>query len=708
MTSSTTVHNMSIVKKLRQSLSLEQQDKLGLPKKAGTYISDLFCQENVSAAYGFQLVYEEDKLAYHKVCHAKVDPHDILDKFISDLTRLKGKELQLEDKQAVQRAFAYCLDSINVLDDPKATEKKRMFFCFNILALYPAMIDNFTDLTFILKHVSQRNRAWVKACVVQALKNRVKAAQEALDANEEHIAFNELCDDIESVVIDLQQSVAEVKRRDLKASIFEQSFAKQLDALTSLLAQLEHIRAQLGIRQDNALTQSLKDLYSQLQSYLIKVKNEASYTQLQDMFKEQFLNARKELNKHKKSGWHNLVLDAAYVSSEMANIGLVLQEVVGGLSRSDYWINLGVAVGRYSNPFIYGFKVMQRGMKLIGRKYLGWEFDEDEVGVNPNQNRWDFISMLVFSAVTTLLILGAALGLPLLDAIAWGVAPIGLGLVWKSEYGYQNDRAQDRLDNMRQSDGLFDKQAQKACEKAAWHKKIASYALAGVILFIALGMLASSLAGIPGLNIIFEIISVKDVIMISGAMLAGLAVTRAVNFLHERGAWKSLQALGGWLKASCVSLYYWTKNLGAQFVEGSGYKKAAMIFSAASFAVTISVLSGGIAPLVGLIIAGICQTLSISLRLYEAYKNKIADESEAAEAPKPLQSEEACEQALDGVLVRHGLKATVVEGLDARLSPIERQVNAGSRRLFAASSPAPQTSDSLLAENSGDVSYDMV
>ena len=246
----------------------------------------------------------------------------------------------------------------------------------------------------------------------------------------------------------------------------------------------------------------------------------------------QMLRNKRELIElqQKRTARHDKILDATYIASELANIGIVLQEVVGGVFLGQHWVDIGIAVSCYSNPLIYLFKVLQRSFKLAGRTFWRLEFAEDEVGINPQQNFWDGVSAIIFLFVTVLLIINT----PILTALAWVIAPIGLTIVWKSEYGYQNQCAHHRQKNMRDSQGLFDEQAQAEAARVAGHKQCASWALLGVIVFICLGMLTANAAVVPGLNIIFNEFTVAALTMISGIALASLAVFRALNFLWER------------------------------------------------------------------------------------------------------------------------------------------------------------------------------
>jgi hypothetical protein len=451
---------------------------------------------------------------------AKQQPNSHL--FIKLCYQLKAQKtaLSIEQKHLMQKLFAYLLTHVTS-KKIKYQEKKQMFLCYNLLALYPGLINTKgmldearADVEFILKHIPQSKRSWIKICIAQALRARA---------------------------------------------------------------------------------QSLSTLDS-------------------------------------RNKVHDKVLDAAYVGSELANVGILLQEVVGGVILGQEWIDIGIAVSRFTNPIIYGFKAIQRGFKLVGRKYFNLEFEEDEVGINPKQNTWDGISGSIFLAVMVLLIINT----PFLNALAWFIAPIGLGIVWKSEYGYQNQRAADRLENMKASQGVFDETTQAEAARVAVHKKIASYALFGVILFITLGMLAVYAAGIPGLDLLFNEHTLGALTLISGASLAALALIRAGNFFWERQgtAVKRFFAhpidttlqLGKAMRSFIVStvqsvpskansLFYYLKNEFPGVMKSFGdslYKgpKLTWFFTITSLALSISAFAGGIPVISGLIAAGMCLGVS--------------------------------------------------------------------------------------------------
>ncbi|MFY7698624.1 MAG: hypothetical protein ACOVQX_07470 [Legionella sp.] len=360
---------------------------------------------------------EIDSISFYKPVQGTVPAYI---QFIELCYRIKQEpEGQAEQiKLELQKIFAYLLQHVNAQPE-REREKQQMFLCTNLFNLYPALIDTQAndpqlikyDIQTILNYLSQNNRAWVKTCLLQALKRRFKQLQ------------------VES--------------------------------------------------------------HSQL---------------------------------------HDKLLDVAYLGSEVANIGIVLQEVVGGLLLGPKWIAIGIAVSRYSNPVIYAFKAVQRLFKFTGRNFLNLEFFEDDVGINPHQDFWDLLSAGIFIIITGLLVVNT----PLMNSLAWLLAPVGLCIVWKSEYGYQNERAADRLMNMNESDGLFSQEDQIEAARIARHKKIASYALFGVILGITVGMLAVHAASVPGLNLIFNEKSLGMITGLSGGILTCLAAIRAGNFFWER------------------------------------------------------------------------------------------------------------------------------------------------------------------------------
>ena len=456
------------------------------------------------------------------------DKDKVLLQFIRLCKALKNKSIESTDaeKKNLQKTFAYILDNVEG-DSETKIERKRMFLCFNLLALKPDLVTQLDDITFILNHVGQKNRDWLKTCIIQTLRNRVKE----LHKEEEQLELQGIVGELQNTLDNLQETISDLQKRPVKAKSVEKALKERLAELNEQIKQLEALEAQLGITKSAGLRVNLEEFHTQLKGYSDAIESDPTdnYENLQSKFN--FAGIKRKLNEHKKNGIHDSLLDAAYIASEIANVGLVLQEVVGA-AFGERWIEMGMAVGEYSNPIIYGFKAIQRGMKLIGRKYFGLEFADDEVGINPRQNLWDTISATIFIAVTVLLSVGAALAFPLLETAAWLIAPAGLAVVWKSEYGYQNERARDRLENMKTSEGLFDEQDQVEADRIAWHKKVASFALAGVIIFITLGMLASSIVGLPILDQIPNLFTF--ITIVSGGALAFLALARAGNFLVER------------------------------------------------------------------------------------------------------------------------------------------------------------------------------
>ena len=507
--------------------------------------------------------------------------------FIQLVYELKKKDdpLSIEDRKKLQKIFAYLIEHVVGASETER-EKQRMFLCFNVLNLYPNLLstkesslengaeevqEQFSatpgaedlghikqDMQFILNHLSQKNRAWIKICLIQELKR-------------------------------MQQ-----------------------------LLELEALK--------------------------------------------------------KKGGAHDKFLDFTYVGSELANIGIVLQEVVGGVFLGQQWIDIGIEVSRFSNPIIYAFKVMQRGLKLAGRKFFGLEFAEDEVGINPRQTLWDAVSASIFLVVMVLL----SINTPLLNTIAWLLAPIGLGIVWKSEYGYQNQRATDRLKNMKECSELFDKAAIAEASRIAGHKKIASYALLGVILGITVGMLAVQASSIPGLNLIFNEQTLGVISMISGVVLASLAAIRAGNFFWERNGPVIKEALIKFFKDPIGITKAFAKSVVNFLIEAvksapdkinaawnylkslpekvknywnamDGWQKVGLGFTLASLALSIAVFSGGIPVLVGLISAGLCSLTSAIIKyapkIKEAYIKR-AGSREITEVVEPFTTEEQCNAAI--------------------------------------------------------------
>ncbi len=627
----------------------------------GVYLADLFCKENFTTQY-----YDDHKLTIpdHSE-HIKSEKTSIQGKFLAVCMNLKAqsKELISFEKKSLHRLFAYCLDEINGTSQ-KETEKKKMFFCFNMLALYPNLLDSFADLTYILNLVSQQNRAWIKTCIVQALKNKYHYLKDKnspiISGDERELAqpkkkaeidFVTLVTSLEHIIKLLHQSVTKATKDTYKKKLFEEEFSAQLAKFDEVFNQLEDLRQQLSIKEKTVLLTKLDELKIILNDFFNSVQLAVNYKSINDNFDTIFQEVLTLLATHKKTGLHNQFLDFLYVSSELSNIGLVLQEVVGGISGSTYWSNIGIEVGHYSNPLIYGLKALQRGFKVIGRRYFGWEFDEDEVGVNPTQDRDDVIAAGIFTVVTGLLIVSAVLSMTILAVAAWAIAPIGLGWVWKSEYGYQNQRAKERLETMEDSAGLFDEEAIKIANKKAHYKKIASNALKWVIVFISLGMLVATLGTIPGFNISLSLLSVsfspiKLITMISGAMLAGLAIRRAFNFLQERGIKESFKALGNYLISLPKRIGQYCCKIGPRIVEAaknfmdsSRWHKIAVVLSVASLAVSITALTGGIGLIVGLVIAGSLQFASWLARGVEAYKKKKLTILEAEKA-QPITSQE--------------------------------------------------------------------
>lgn len=503
------------------------------------------------------------------------EPNAVDARFIKLCYSLKKQNIDLRaeeykaEKKNLQKIFAYLLNSV-AADSEKVAEKQRMFLCFNLFALCPELISTKDDPSYILSHISQNKRSWLKVCIAQALRNRKEA-------------------------LELQQ---------------------------------------------------------------------------------------------KKSGNHDMVLDVTYLGSELANIGIVLQEVVGGVFLGQHWIDIGIAVSRYTNPLIYGFKVMQRLLKLAGRTLLGLEFAEDEVGINPKQNLWDGVSAALFLTVTVLL----SINMPILTAAAWLIAPIGLSVVWKSEYGYQNQCASYRQKNMKESEGLFDKETQAEADRIALHRKISSLALLGVIVFICVGMLATHAAGIPGLDLIFNEYTLGAISMITGIALAGLAVFRASNFLWERkgpaikAALKDFfahpvdntislfKAIGKYMVSAVKSipdkleslfqyLAYELPDKIVKYWNSMGTpKKVALVFTLASLALSISVLAGGLPVMVGLVVAGVCSLVASIIKyapaIHAAIKTKEKPKSEVT--IEPYQNDLECNKALDCLAAHHGLIISTV------------------------------------------------
>lgn len=493
--------------------------------------------------YLAQDVYTRNMTDWPSTCNALFfnEPEAIYSRFIKLFYNLNKQGINWCDpvnqneKQKLQRIFAYLLNIITD-DSEKKAEKKRMFFCFNFLALCPALINTTEDASFILSHVTQNKRSWLKACITQALRNRK-----------------------ETLV--LQQ---------------------------------------------------------------------------------------------KKSATHDAILDATYVGSELANIGIVIQEVVGGVLLNQQWIEIGIQVSRYSNPLIYAFKVMQRLLKLIGRNYFGLEFAEDEIGINPNQNFWDGISAVLFLVVSVLL----AINIPVLTGVAWLIAPVGLLVVWKSEYGYQNQCAIQRQQNMKESEGLFDEQSQAEADRVAVHKKFSSWALFGVIVFICLGMLAAHAAGIPGLNWIFNEYTLRAITMVTGIALASLAVFRAVNFFWERKNLGILVSIREFFTNPIFNIMTFCKKAANSLVSGAisipekiefyrnntGPWQKTAVFSTLIFSViSIAALSEGLSVIASLALAGVCSltapVIQYAPSLYSTIKNKAQEKSQSHTEPYKNDSE---------------------------------------------------------------------
>lgn len=505
---------------------------------------------------------------------------DQYQRFISLCNQLKQNKTQLnrENSQNLQKIFAYLLDQIKERSETE-TERKRMFLCFHLLSIYPDLIGPMSiiddsessplestmkeDVQFILENISQNNRTWVKACLIQHLKNR--------------------------------------KRHEL---------------------------AELNV-----------------------------------------LNERRKI--------HDKALDASYIGSEVANVGIVLQEVLGGVFLGQRWIDIGIEVSRYSNPVIYAFKVIQRGLKLAGRTFFNLEFSEDEVGINPRQNFWDAVSASIFLTVMVLLIINT----PLLNSIAWLIAPVGLGIVWKSEYGYQNERASGRLKNMREAESLFDEDSLKEAARIAWHKKVASYALLGVILGISIGMLAVHASTVPGLDLIFNEHTLQIITALSGSILASLALIRAGNFLWERKGTAIKASLSEFIKDPVQSTKKLINNIGDFLVASiksipialkavltyittlprkainywkglDNWQKIALGFSLASLALSISVFTGGLPLIAGLVTAGLCSFTSTAIKLgpkiKEAY-NKSGVEQPENKRATPFTNNAECERAIENI-----------------------------------------------------------
>lgn len=483
---------------------------------------------------------------------------------LSNKLKTHPKPIETDDKRKLQKLFAYLLDEVTA-ENEKEAEKRRMFLCFNLLSLYPELLRSADDMVYILNHVAQNKRSWIKACMIQEL------------------------------------------------------------------------------------------------------------------------HRQEELTRKRKK--HDTILDASYIASELANIGIVLQEVVGGVFLGERWIEIGIAVGRYTSPLIYAFKVVQRGLKLVGRTYFGLEFAEDEVGINPQQNLWDGISAAIFVAVTVLL----AINTPLLNAIAWLVAPVGLTVVWGSEYGYQNGRAAERLENMQNSEGLFDEAAIKEAKRIAFHKKAASWALLGVIIFLSLGMIATYAAGIPGLDLVFNENTLGIITTITGVALASLAAFRAGNFLWERKGKEIKAVVKGFFEHPLDSTARFFQFLGNSIVsavqsipgkamaywnESSDWQKVALILTLASVALSISVFTGGLPVIAGLAVAGACSLISAMIKygpqIYKAIKEsgKVASGEEAK--PEPY-DENQCNLAIDSIETTYKLKAEkpdVVKADDDLVAPV--------------------------------------
>jgi hypothetical protein len=617
------------------------------------------------------------------------------------LCGFKTQGLTLEDKkEELQVAFVHLLNSVDG-DSETEVESKRLFLCINLLKLQPGLVSNRNDITFILNHVMPKDRALLKICIIQAIRDRLtdlKQAQNAVNPEDEkQIELKELVGELQSSLGDLQDIGRELQRRHIKAESLELEFERSLLKFKEQIQKLEALNMQLNIKNDQGLPYDLNKFALRLSEHLSVLKGQPSkYTKHPEL--PDFVPIKTQLAKHKKSGTHDSLLDAAYITSELANIGLVLQEVVGA-AFGQYWIELGMQVGHYTNPMIYALKAIQRGMKLIGRK-MGLEFAEDEVGISPRQSMWDGISAGLFIVVAVLLSVGAAIGFPMLETAAWLIAPVALGVVWSSEYGYQNERASDRLKNMKMSEGLFNEAAQAETKRVAFHKKVASVALAGVIIFITLGMLAASIAGIPFLDQIPNLFTAITVI--AGAALATLALARGINFFIERKAkdfisgfkefWshpgQSLKAFGSALWEGLVSLpgkvKDWFAELGSKikdyFTGLSRWQKVALVFSVASLALSISVLSGGIVPLIGLAVAGACSAISMILKGYDAY-NKRLQEKSAPEAEKvqPFKDSAACSTALN-VIAEANTIAPIPEPLDSQAAVHDEAPLHGNKR----------------------------
>ncbi|MCE3237334.1 MAG: hypothetical protein K0R24_315 [Gammaproteobacteria bacterium] len=178
----------------------------------------------------------------------------------------------------------------------------------------------------------------------------------------------------------------------------------------------------------------------------------------------------------------------------------------------------------YADPLIYCFRAAIRVTRLIGRKFYSpdeTDFEEEEYGVHPDQNKVDVIATGLFLMAIGLFFVPSSL-LALQAALAWFLGLAGTVMTIYFDHYWPSLQAQEKLTKLDKTSHEYKEKYEKAetyANQKYYSTRLYATLICGMLMLLVIGSITT--AGFP--------LSATTVLLLNGIAKAGSVLLVAVN-----------------------------------------------------------------------------------------------------------------------------------------------------------------------------------
>ncbi len=216
----------------------------------------------------------------------------------------------------------------------------------------------------------------------------------------------------------------------------------------------------------------------------------------------------------------------------------------------------------YADPLIYCFRAAMRVTRLIGRKFYPHtetDFEEEQYGVHPKQDKVDVIATCLFLMAIGLFFVPSSL-LGLQAALAWFLGLAGTVITIYFDHYWPSQKAQEKVKELEQEPNEYKESAEykEKYEKAKTYANQKYYStrlyatlICGMLMLLVIGSITT--AGLP--------LSATTVLLLNGIAKAGSVLLVAVNVARPIN-WMCPNAFNKafcWVKEKFYGCFGWKK-----------------------------------------------------------------------------------------------------------------------------------------------------